>query len=211
MKTLESHTGHPEQSEGRPDTGGNAAATFLSARPLLLSIGLRVLQDVGEAQDAVQETWLRWARTDRSAVTNPPVFLAQTTSRMAINVTQSARRRRETLGGPWLPETVDRTGNPEWALERHETVDGAIRLLVERLPAAERAVHLLRTAFDHPCPRISELLHLSEAYARQLLRPARRGGSRRWHQARGAVAASGSGSTAGATVSLRPRRRCSTW
>ncbi|WP_433356384.1 sigma-70 family RNA polymerase sigma factor [Microtetraspora malaysiensis] len=146
---------------------------FVSAAPRLFAIGLRVLHDVGEAEDVVQETWLRWAHADRSVIISPPAFLALTTTRLAINVAQSARRRRETFADPWLPETTDRSVTPETAAERHEAVDTAIRLLLERLTPAERAVYLLRIAFDYPYRRISEILHLTESHARQLVRRAR--------------------------------------
>ncbi|GAA1738300.1 hypothetical protein GCM10009734_50180 [Nonomuraea bangladeshensis] len=174
MSLLESYEDHAEQPDDRSITHGDGDdSAFVSAVPRLLMIGLRVLQDVGEAEDVVQETWLRWARADRSVVISPPAFLALTTTRLAINVAQSARRRRETSVGSWLPETVDLAAGPETAAERREAVDTAIRLLLERLTPAERAVYLLRTAFDYPYRQISELLHLGEDHARQLLRRAR--------------------------------------
>ncbi|KAB8189675.1 RNA polymerase subunit sigma-24 [Nonomuraea phyllanthi] len=166
MSLLKSYRDHGEQPDG-------AASAFVRAAPRLFSIGLRVLEDVGEAEDVVQETWLRWARTDRSVVINPPAFLALTASRLALNVAQSARRRRETTAGPWLPETTDPSIGPETSAERHDAVDGAILLLLERLTPAERAVYVLRTAFDYPYRRISEILHLGEDHARQLVRRAR--------------------------------------
>ncbi|ACZ91348.1 sigma-70 family RNA polymerase sigma factor [Streptosporangium roseum] len=174
MHLLESHGDHAEQTDdrsvGRRD---GAVSVFVSAAPRLFAIGLRVLQDVGEAEDVVQETWLRWARADRSVVISPPAFLALTTTRLAINVVQSARRRHETSAGPWLPETTDRSVSPETAAERREAADTAIRLLLERLTPAERAAYLLRVAFDYPYRRISEILHLGEDHARQLVRRAR--------------------------------------
>ncbi|WP_443185739.1 sigma-70 family RNA polymerase sigma factor [Nonomuraea sp. 3N208] len=149
-----------------------AASVFATARPRLFAIALRVLEDVGEAEDVVQEAWLRWERADRSVVISPPAFLAMTTTRLAINVTQSARRRRETSAGPSFPETVDRSVSPETAAERHEAVDVAVRLLLEKLTPAERAAYLLRKAFDYPYRRISEILHLGADHTRQLVRRA---------------------------------------
>ncbi|MEU7900242.1 sigma-70 family RNA polymerase sigma factor [Nonomuraea sp. NPDC049152] len=149
-----------------------AASVFVTARPRLFGIALRVLEDVGEAEDVVQEAWLRWERADRSGVISPPAFLAMTTTRLAINVTQSARRRREASTGPWLPETVDRSVSPETAAERHEAVDVAVRLLLEKLTPAERAAYLLRKAFDYPYRRISEILDLGADHTRQLVRRA---------------------------------------
>ncbi|MEV4180649.1 sigma-70 family RNA polymerase sigma factor [Streptosporangium canum] len=174
MHLSESRRDHAEQTDdrsiGRRD---GAVSVFVSAAPRLFAIGLRVLQDVGEAEDVVQETWLRWARADRSVVISPPAFLALTTTRLAINVVQSARRRHETSAGPRLPETTDRSVSPETAAERREAVDTAIRLLLERLTPAERAAYLLRIAFDYPYRRISEILHLGEDHVRQLVRRAR--------------------------------------
>ncbi|WP_442942116.1 sigma-70 family RNA polymerase sigma factor [Nonomuraea sp. NBC_00507] len=149
-----------------------AATVFTATRPRLYAIARSVLGDVGEAEDVVQEAWLRWERADRSVVISPPAFLAMTTTRLAINVVQSARRRRETSVNPWLVETVDRSVGLETAAERHEAVDVAVRLLLEKLSPAERAVYLLRTAFDYPYRRISEVLHLGADHARQLMRRA---------------------------------------
>ncbi|MEV7804471.1 sigma-70 family RNA polymerase sigma factor [Microbispora sp. NPDC088329] len=174
MNLLESQGDHANPIDDGPiKRGDGAASAFAGVAPRLFAIGLRVLHDVGEAEDVVQETWLRWARTDRSIVADPPAFLALTTTRLAINIAQSARRRRETSTGSWLPETRDPSAGPETAAERHEAVDTAIRMLLERLTPAERAVYLLRMAFDYPYRRISEVLHLSEDHARQLVRRAR--------------------------------------
>src|SRR5262249_42911987 len=99
-------------------------------------------------------------------------FLARTTTRLALNVAQSARWRRETATDPLLAETVDGGVSPEKAAERHDAVGRAVRLLLERLTPAERAAYLLRTAFDYPYRRISELLHLGADHTRQLVRRA---------------------------------------
>ncbi|MFG1688261.1 sigma factor-like helix-turn-helix DNA-binding protein [Nonomuraea sp. NPDC049269] len=174
MNLLESYRGHAEPSdEGSISGWDGAVSAFVSAAPRLFTIGLRVLQDVGETEDVVQETWLRWAGADRSVVISPPAFLALTTTRLALNVAQSARRRHETSAGPWLPETIDGSVSPETAAERRDAVDTAIRLLLERVPPAERAVYLLRIAFDYPYRRLSEIFHLGEDHARQLARRAR--------------------------------------
>jgi RNA polymerase sigma factor (sigma-70 family) len=180
MTMAASHTGDAAQTgamasaaDDWPAAGLQAAASvFVTARPQLFGIALRVLGDVGDAEDVVQEAWLRWERADRSGVISPPAFLAMTTVRLAINVAQSARRRRETPAGPWLPETVDRSGGLQAAFERHEEVDGAIRLLLAKLTPAELAAYLLRKAFDYPYRRISEVLVLEVDHTRQLVRRA---------------------------------------
>ncbi|MCO8269924.1 hypothetical protein M1L60_04875 [Actinoplanes sp. TRM 88003] len=140
-----------------------------------MALALRVLGDPGEAQDVVQEAWLRWRREDRSGVINAPAFLATTTTRLAINVAQSARKRRETVAGPWLPEPVDRQADPAVTVERHDALDGAVRLMLQKMTAPERAAYLLRKAFDYPYQRIAEILGVSGDSARQLVRRAHEG------------------------------------
>jgi RNA polymerase sigma factor (sigma-70 family) len=148
-------------------------SAFVTVRPRLFAIAYRYLRDVGEAEDVVQETWLRWDRADRSVVANPPAFLAVTATRLAINVARSARRRRETYVGPWLLDETGYSGaGLETAAERYEAVDLAVRLLLEKLSPAERAAYLLRKAFDYHYQRISEVLSLGEDYTRQLVRRA---------------------------------------
>ncbi|MEV4349530.1 sigma factor-like helix-turn-helix DNA-binding protein [Actinoplanes sp. NPDC049596] len=138
-----------------------------AARPRVLAAALHVIGERGEAEDVVQETWLRWERTDRSVVRHPPAFLAVTATRLAINVRQSARWRHETFA---TAEVVDRGPGPETLAELHQAVDDALRLLLERLTPAERAAYLLRKAFDYPYRRISQILGLGEDHARQLVR-----------------------------------------
>ncbi|WP_205650580.1 sigma factor [Actinoplanes solisilvae] len=144
----------------------------MAAQPRLLAIAVRVLGDVGEAQEVVQEAWLRWQRSDRSAVVNPPAFLATTTARLAINVAQSARKRREYVAGPALPDVADRGADPAAVAERHDALDGAVRLMLAKMTAAERAAYLLRKAFDYPYRKISAVLGVSGDSARQLVRRA---------------------------------------
>src|SRR3979409_1529624 len=86
---------------------------FVSVRARLFGIAYRMLGSAAEAEDIVQDVWLRWQTTDRSVVKNAPGFLATTTTRLAINVVQSARLRRETNVGPWLPEPVDTSADAE--------------------------------------------------------------------------------------------------
>ncbi|MGF7239521.1 MAG: sigma-70 family RNA polymerase sigma factor [Frankia sp.] len=150
----------------------DATPVFVTARPRLFTIAFHILKDLGEAEDVVQEVWLRWKRADRSIVISPPAFLATTTERLAINVAKSARRRRETYAGPGLLDRADRTVSPETAAERHDAVDLAIAVLLEKLTPAELATYILRKAFDYPYSRIAEILHLSPDHARQLVRRA---------------------------------------
>jgi len=127
-----------------------------------------------EAEDIVQDVWVRWQATDHSVVLDPPAFLATTATRLAINVAQSARTRRETYIGPWLPEPVDTSADPALGAERGEALELAVLLMLEKLTPTERAAYVLREAFDYPYPEIAEVLQLGEANTRQLVARARK-------------------------------------
>jgi RNA polymerase sigma factor (sigma-70 family) len=127
-----------------------------------------------EAEDIVQDVWLRWQTTDRSVVQDPPAFLATATTRLAINVFQSARSRRESYVGPWLPEPVDTSADPGLGAERVQALGLAVLVLLEKLSPAERAAYILREAFDYPYQQIADILQLSEANTRQLVTRARK-------------------------------------
>jgi RNA polymerase sigma-70 factor (TIGR02957 family) len=151
-----------------------AVATFGRVRPRLFGIAYRMLGSVAEAEDVVQDTWLRWQGADRGAVRNPDAFLATTATRLAINALQSARVRRETYVGPWLPEPVDTSADPQLGAERAAALEFAVLVLLEKLSPTERAAYVLREAFDYPYPRIAEIIDSSEASARQLVSRARK-------------------------------------
>jgi len=152
----------------------NALDSFQSVRPRLYGIANRVLRDPAEADDVVQDTWIRWQGTDRSVVRDPDAFLATSATRLAINVRQSARARREACLGPRLAEPVDHAADPALAAERSEAVELALRTLSEKLTPTERAAFVMREAFDCPYREISRVLSLSEANARQVVTRARR-------------------------------------
>lgn len=161
----------------QPRTDGGldrAAAAFLDSRPRLFGIAYRMLGSVAEAEDILQEVWLRWQKTDRSVVAAPAAFLAQTTTRLAINVAQSARARRETYVGPWLPEPVDTSADPAVGAVRGEALELAVLLLLEKLGPTERAAYILREAFDYPYAEIADILGLNTANTRQIVSRARK-------------------------------------
>jgi RNA polymerase sigma-70 factor (TIGR02957 family) len=158
---------------GLDDLDG-AAAVFTALRPRLFGIAYRMLSSVTEAEDLVQEVWLRWQTTDRGVVANPAAFLATTTTRLAINSLQSARVRRETYIGPWLPEPVDTSADPYLGAERAEALEFAALLLMEKLTPTERAAYVLREAFDYPYGQIADILQSTEPAVRQLVSRARR-------------------------------------
>jgi RNA polymerase sigma-70 factor, ECF subfamily len=164
-------------AEGKPETNGGldqATSAFLESRPRLFGIAYRVLGSVAEAEDIVQEVWLRWQKTDRTVVVDPPAFLARTTTRLAINVAQSARARRETYVGPWLPEPVDTSVDPALGAERGEAIEFALLLLLQKLNPTERAAYVLREAFDYPYDEIADILQLSTVNTRQIVSRARK-------------------------------------
>jgi RNA polymerase sigma-70 factor (ECF subfamily) len=156
-----------------PKAQDNALTEFLKVRPRLFGIAYRILGSAAEAEDIVQDVWLRWQATDRSVVLDPPAFLATTTTRLAVNVAQSARSRRETYVGPWLPEPVDTSADPHLGAERGQALGLAVLLLLEKLSPTERAAYVLREAFDYPYRQIAEILQLEEANTRQLVTRAR--------------------------------------
>ncbi|WP_369226955.1 RNA polymerase sigma-70 factor [Streptomyces sp. R39] len=157
-----------------PDNLDQATREFLSARPQLFGIAYRVLGSAAEAEDVVQETWLRWQNTDRAKVREPAAFLTTVATRLAINLAQSARVRRESYVGPWLPEPVDTSHDPQLGAERAEALEMAVLLLLEKLNPVERTAYVLREAFDYPYGRIAEILETTEANARQLVSRGRR-------------------------------------
>jgi RNA polymerase sigma-70 factor (TIGR02957 family) len=152
----------------------DALAVFEGVRGRLFGIAYRMLGSATEAEDIVQETWLRWQGTDRSVVQDPPAFLATATTRLAINALQSARARRETYVGPWLPEPVDTSSDPTLGAERAEALGFAVLVMLERLTPTERAAYVLREAFAYTYDQLSEIVQTSEAAARQLVSRARK-------------------------------------
>ncbi|MEV0586189.1 sigma-70 family RNA polymerase sigma factor [Nonomuraea sp. NPDC050310] len=151
-----------------------AASAFVELRPRLFGIAYRMLGSATEAEDVVQEVWLRWQATDRSVVENPPAFLALIATRLSINLARSAPVRREAYVGPWLPDPIDTSLDPTVGAERGEALELAFLLLLERLTPAQRAAYVLREAFDYPYPQIAEILRLSTANVRQLVSRARK-------------------------------------
>lgn len=154
-------------------THDEALAEFFKVRSRLFGIAYRILGSAAEAEDIVQDAWLRWQAVDRRSVLDPSAFLATTTTRLAINVAQSARSRHETYIGPWLPEPVDTSMDSQLGAERGQALEFAVLLLLEKLSPAERAAYVLREAFDYPYRQIAAILQLEEANTRQLVVRAR--------------------------------------
>lgn len=148
---------------------------FEELRPLLFSIAYRILGSVGEAEDAVQETWLRFEGSGTEPV-SAKAFLVATVSRIAIDVLRSARVRREEYVGRWFPEPLlaDPYEDPERAAELADSMSTAALLLLERLSPLERAVFVLREVFGFGFDEIASMLGRSEPACRQLAVRARR-------------------------------------
>jgi len=151
-----------------------AASVFDDQRSRLFGIAYRMLGSAAEAEDVVQDAWLRWQAYDRETVRDAAAFLTTVTTRLAINSAQSARSRHETYVGPWLPEPVDTSADPALGAERGEALEMAVLLLLEKLTPTERAAYVLREAFDYPYAQIAEILDTTGANVRQLVSRARK-------------------------------------
>jgi RNA polymerase sigma-70 factor (ECF subfamily) len=151
------------------------AEEFEELRPLLFSVAYRILGSVAEAEDAVQETWLRWQASPVQP-TSAKAFLSATVTRISIDVLRSARVRREKYAGPWFPEPLltDPYQDPERSAELADSVSMAALLLLERLSPLERAVFVLREVFGFGFPEVASAVGRSEAACRQLAVRARR-------------------------------------
>lgn len=148
---------------------------FEELRPLLFSIAYRILGSVGEAEDAVQETWLRYDSSS-TRPTSAKAFLSATVTRISIDVLRSARVRREEYVGPWFPEPLlsDPYQDPARSAELADSVSMAALLLLERLSPLERAVFVLREVFGFGFDEVASAVDRSEPACRQLLVRARR-------------------------------------
>jgi RNA polymerase sigma-70 factor, ECF subfamily len=149
------------------------AASFQVVRPRLFGIAYRVLGSANDADDVVQDAWIRWQRTDRGEIRDPVGFLITMTTRLALTVGQSARIRHEISSGPLELDAVDLGDDPSRVAEQDDALESALLTLLERLSATERAAYVLREAFDYPHRRIADVLGLSEANARQVVTRAR--------------------------------------
>lgn len=149
---------------------------FMVARPRLEAIAYRLLGSASEAEDAVQETFLRWQAADIASIRVPEAWLTKVLTNLCLNQLTSARARRETYVGQWLPEPLiagDPMLGPADTAEQRESVSYAVLVLLERLAPAERAVYVLREAFDYPHREIAGILDVSEAASQQILHRAK--------------------------------------
>lgn len=151
-------------------------ALFEESRPRLEAIAYRLLGSAADAEDAVQDTYLRWQAADHDLVEVPEAWLTKVLTNLCLNRLTSARARRETYVGQWLPEPVfagDRMLGPSETVEQRESVSIAMLTLMERLSANERVVYVLREAFGYGHAEIAEILDLTEANCQQIYRRAK--------------------------------------
>lgn len=147
---------------------------FIACRPRLLGIAYGMLGELAEAEDVVQDAWLRWDGVDRRTVRNPEAMLVTITTRLALSRLRSARARREVYVGPWLPDPLLRSlETPESEAIEAERLSQALLGALERLNPVERAVLILRDVFDLEYAEIADALDKSPANVRQLARRAR--------------------------------------
>ncbi|WP_067540990.1 RNA polymerase sigma-70 factor [Nocardia crassostreae] len=152
------------------------ADLFESARGRLEAIAYRLLGSASDAEDAVQDTYLRWHAADRELIETPEAWLTKVLTNLCLNQLTSARARRETYVGQWLPEpllTGDRMLGPADTMEQRESVSMAVLTVMERLSPNERAVYVLREAFGYSHREVAEILDLTEANCQQIYRRAK--------------------------------------
>jgi RNA polymerase sigma-70 factor (TIGR02957 family) len=154
---------------------GDPAAVFDQHRRLLFTVAYQMLGSVADAEDAVQDAWLRWSAADRDDVADPKAYLVRVVSRLALDRLGAARTRRETYVGPWLPEPLvtDTAPDPGEAAEVAEQVSLALLVVLETLSPLERAVFVLREVFGLPVAEVATAVDRSEAAVRQLAHRAR--------------------------------------
>jgi RNA polymerase sigma-70 factor (ECF subfamily) len=151
------------------------AGSFEPHRRRLLGLAYRMLGSMAEAEDAVQEAYLRWHDADRAGVTDARAFLLTTTTRICLDVLKSARMRREEYAGPWLPDPITDPAAlaPDAQSELAEDLSVALLLALDRLSPLERAAFLLHDVFDYSFTQVADTLRRNEAACRQLASRAR--------------------------------------
>jgi RNA polymerase sigma-70 factor (ECF subfamily) len=150
-----------------------ATAAFVAHRNLLFTVAYEVLGTASDAEDVLQETWLRWSDVDQEAVQDPRAYLVRITTRQALNRLRTVQRRRETYTGPWLPEPLVTAPDVAEDVELAERVSLAMLLVLETLTPLERAVFVLRDVFDFGYDEIAASVDRTPAAVRQLAHRAR--------------------------------------
>jgi RNA polymerase sigma-70 factor (ECF subfamily) len=153
---------------------GELQQEFESLRPLLFSIAYRMLGSVMEAEDVLQEAYLRYAAVERTTVQSPKAYLTTIVTRLCLDQLKSARVQREHYVGPWLPEPLLIAEGPASLVEQTESISMAFLILLEQLSPVERAVFLLREVFDYSYEEIATIVDREEVNCRQIFSRAKR-------------------------------------
>jgi len=146
---------------------------FTDHRNLLFSVAYRMTGSVADAEDIVQDAWLRWSAADQTAVAKPVPYLVKTVTNLALNELGSARARRETYVGPWLPEPLLTSPDTAEEVEMADAVSHAMLVVLETLSPLERAVFVLSEVFGYPHAEIADMLDRDPAAVRQVAHRAR--------------------------------------
>ena len=169
-RTAPEDRGGSTSRDGRPDP---ATEAFLAHRNLLFTVAYEMLGSAADAEDVLQETWLRWAGVDLDTIENQRAYLVRITTRQALSRLRTLGRRKESYVGSWLPEPLLTTPDVAEDVELADSVSMAMLLVLETLTPAERAVFVLREVFDLPYDEIAEAVGKSSAAARQIAHRAR--------------------------------------
>ncbi|MFD6434856.1 RNA polymerase sigma-70 factor [Streptomyces venezuelae] len=162
------HAPHADDPDPDPATG-----TFIAHRNLLFTVAYEMLSSASDAEDVLQETWLRWADIDQATVRDPRAFLIRITTRQALTRLRTLRRRRESYVGPWLPEPLLTAPDVAEDVELADSVSMAMLLVLETLTPTERAVFVLREVFDLAYDEIAQAIEKTPAAVRQIAHRAR--------------------------------------
>jgi RNA polymerase sigma-70 factor (TIGR02957 family) len=157
----------------RPNRQDSATEAFLAHRNLLFTVAYEMLGSAADAEDVLQETWLRWVRVDLDTVQDQRAYLVRITTRQALTRLRTLRRRKESYVGPWLPEPLLTAPDVADDVELADSVSMAMLLVLETLPPTERAVFVLREVFDLDYDEIAEAVGKSQAAVRQIAHRAR--------------------------------------
>ncbi|HZA05741.1 MAG TPA: RNA polymerase sigma-70 factor [Propionibacteriaceae bacterium] len=151
-----------------------ATATFQEQRRRLMGVSYRILGSIADAEDVVQDAWLRWSATDVATVNNPEAYLTTVVTRLSLDRLRTLKARREVYSGPWLPEPVTAETDPQAAAELADSLSLALLVVLETLSPLERAAFVLREVFAEPYAEVAETLGRDEAAVRQLVSRARK-------------------------------------
>ena len=166
-----SRIAQPKREDGRMSSG--ATDIFVAHRNLLFTVAYEMTGSAADAEDVLQETWLRWAEVDLAEVRDARAYLVRITTRLALNRLRTVQRQRETYVGPWLPEPLLTTPDVAEDVELADAVSVAMLHVLETLTPSERAVFVLREVFDVPYDDIAAALDKSTAAVRQIAHRAR--------------------------------------